>query len=557
MGDDSELIKALGFRKKSMAGTFGNVRPSFEEVANWIDPARGRHLGQGLNGDRRKQQMLIDSTPRRAYRTIKAGLMSGLSSPSRPWFRLKMGNAGGEEMRPSHKAYLSQCQRIIYDVLSASNAYQALQMCYGDLALFGVYAGVVHSSYENVIHVQSFPVGSFLLADDDEGRSDTLHWQLNMTVAQLVAKFGLENVSDRVKQSYERNDLHAQVKVNAAIEPRRVKDPMAKWQAKNKAIAIYYWEDSVTDKLLHNGGLDTNGILGPRWEVVTDDPWPISSPARDALGDVKQLQTQQRDRDMAVQMANKPPMVGPAEGALFSYNPAAYNVLTMGDMAKGAPQPLVQVNQRIDALDSGIGMTQQRVDEAFYADLFRMVSAYGMQGAKDVTATAIAAMQEEKLIVLGPVLDNLDRNLLGPLVESTFRYCQDAEILPPAPDDLVGGAINVEFTSLLAQAQRALGISAIERTIGFAGTVAQVTGSPDVLRNFDMDGLVREVGDQVGFPMDKFRDPAELDAERQAAEQQAQQQMMMQQAQPMAQAANLISEANARGQEALAEQGIV
>ena len=84
MERDAEIIKALDFRNKSMQARFGVVRPSFEDVAHWIDPARGRHLGQGDNGDARKQQVLADSTPRKAYRILKSGLMGGLSSPSRP-----------------------------------------------------------------------------------------------------------------------------------------------------------------------------------------------------------------------------------------------------------------------------------------------------------------------------------------------------------------------------------------------------------------------------------------------------------------------------------------
>lgn len=86
---DYELLRALQFRNKSMEAQYGNVRSSFQDAALWVDPARGRHLGLGENGDRRKQVQLIDSTPRKAHRIVKAGLMGGLSSPSKPWFKLK------------------------------------------------------------------------------------------------------------------------------------------------------------------------------------------------------------------------------------------------------------------------------------------------------------------------------------------------------------------------------------------------------------------------------------------------------------------------------------
>lgn len=550
--DDQKIIEALTFRNKSMGQTFENVRPSFQTVSDWVDPARGRSLGLGDNADRRKQINLIDSTPRKAFRTLKAGLMGGLSSPSRPWFKLKL--RGFESPKHEMKVWLDECQRIMYDVLASSNAYNALSNCYGDLGLFGVYAGIVRSSYEDVIHIQSFPVGSYLMAQNDNGIVDTLHWTVKMTVREIMQRWP-DKASDRVKGMYERNQMNDTIEVQAAIEPRLDRDPLKPAFATNMPIAVYYWESKSRDKLLHAGGLEYNGILGPRWETVVSDPWPVSSPARDALGDIRQLQTQQKDKDIAIQMGYKPPLMGPADAAGFSYYPGAYNPVQVSNLKDGGPRPVFQSQMDLQYMLMGIQETQGRVSEAFFADLFRLTSEYGIQGGKDVTATFVAEAKEEKLIVLGPVLESLDRGLLAPLIEATFHYCQEAEILPPAPDDAVGSAVQVEFTSLLAQAQRAIGVAAMERTIGFAGTLAQI--DPEVIDNLDGDALLREFGDQVGFPAVGLRDPKDVAATREGRAQQAQMQQMMEQAQPMAAAANLISEANERGQSALAAEGLV
>ena len=546
MERDAEIIKALDFRNKSMQARFGVVRPSFEDVAHWIDPARGRHLGQGDNGDARKQQVLADSTPRKAYRILKSGLMGGLSSPSRPWFKLKL--AGYDKPNHEEQVWLDECQRRMYEVMAGSNLYNALSQCYGDLALFGTYGGVLRGSRENIIHVQSYPVGSYLYAENEEGLIDTLHWRLKMTVRQLVKDFGMDNVSDRVKTMWKQNQMNDLVEVCAAIEQRMDRDPMSKL-AVDMPVGVYYWERSVKDKLLSRGGLSFAGILGPRWETVVDDPWPISSPGRDALGDVKQLQAQQRDKDTAIQMSYKPPLYGPPMAQKFSYLPGAYNAATQADIAKGGPQPILGIRPDVQWMLANVQETQGRVMEAFYADLFRMASEYGIQGGKDVTATFIAEMKEEKLVVLGPVLESLDRGLLSPLVQGTFHYMQEYEILPEPPKSIVGVGVNVEFVSLLAQAQRAIGVASIERTIGFVGTMAQL--QPTVLDNLDGDELLRDFASQVGFPMKSLRDPALVETQREAAAAQAQQQQMMAAAQPMAQAANLLSEASARGQEGL------
>lgn len=551
--DERKVIDALQFREKSLRERWDNVMPSMAEAARWIDPARGRHLGLGENADRQKQLMLPDSTHRKAYRILKSGLMGGLSSPSRPWFKLKL--KGYEKPSHDQQVWLDEVQRRLYLILAGSNAYNALSQCYGDLGLFGCYAGVMHGSFEDVIHIQSFPVGAYVFGEDENGQIDTLHWTLKMTVRQVVERFGLDKVSDTVQRMWERNQMNDRVEIRAAIEPRLYRDPIKDGLATNMPVAVYYREAKQQDKLLHVGGLEYAGILAPRWETVVDDPWPISSPGRDALGDIKQLQAQQRDRDISVQMTYKPPLMGPAAGTQFSYLPGAYNAITMADLQKGGPRPVFQTQPNIQHLDMGIAQTQGRVNEAFFADLFRMASEYGTVGMKDVTATAIAEMKEEKLITLGPVLESLDRGLLSPLIQGGFHYMQEADLVPPAPDDVVGAQVSVEFISLLAQAQRAIGVAAIERTVGFAGTLAQV--QQGVIDNLDGDALLRDFADQVGFPASGFRSPEAVEAQREAAAQQAQQQQMMEMAQPMAQAANLISEANARGQEALAAEGIL
>ena len=548
------IIKALDARRKGMDERYGVVDPSFRDVAHWLDPARGRYLGQDENGDARKRAALIDSTPRKALRTVRAGLMSGLSSPARPWFILR---ASGYE-RPTHamQVWLDECRRILFEVLAGSNAYASLMYAYGDLSLFGCFAGIARFSRENVVHVQSFPTGAYVWAESDEGGIDTLHWTMKMTVRQVVERYGLEAVSQRVKNQYEANNLNERVDICAAIEPRLTHDPMKPKYSRNMPVAVYYWEKGERSRLLHEGGLEAkSSIIGPRWETVIGDPWPVSSPGRDMLGDARQLQRQHIDRDTAVQAGYKPPMVGPVEASQFSYHPGAYNVLSVANMDKGRPVPIFQGQLNIQHLDAGIQATQSRVMEASFADLFRIASEYGVQGLKDVTATGIDQMRDEQLMVLGPVLESVDRGMLAPLVETAFHHCQQSGLLPPVPQDMDGVPVTVEFTGILFQAMRAIGIAPTERMIGFAGTVAGILG-PDVLKNLDGDKIVREFGEQIGFSANGFREPDMVEAERKAEAEAMQQQQMMDAMPQAAQAASLLSEASARGEQGLSAMGV-
>lgn len=371
------------------------------------------------------------------------------------------------------------------------------------------------------------------------------------TVKQLISEFGIENCSQRVKNMAKANQLHEFVDICGAVELRLDRD-VSSALASNMPMALYYWEKGVTDKLLHKGGIATDGaILAPRWDPIDGETWSASSPGMDALGDAVQLQQQQRDKAMANQLAWNPSMQGPAgmRGRTHRAIPGRLTTVAAADLQKGGLRPTHEVRPDVSGLIMDIQETQRRVDEAFYAPLFRMASQYGIEGVKNVTATAIAELHEEKLIQLGPVLESLDHALLTPLIEATFHYMQEAEILPPAPQRLEGRPIKVEFISLLAQAQKAVGIAAIERTIGFVGTAAQL--NPNALDKLDFDAAIDEFAEQVGPPPSIIVTTKDAMKNREARAKQQQQAAMMEQAEPMANAAKLLSEANERGQRAV------
>ena len=56
--------------------------------------------------------------------------------------------------------------------------------------------------------------------------------------------------------------------------------------------------------------------------------------------------------------------------------------------------------------------------------------------------------------------------------------------------------LNVEFVSMLAQAQRAIGTNAVDRFVGNLGAIAQV--KPEVLDKFDSDTWVDAYSDMLG-----------------------------------------------------------
>jgi hypothetical protein len=189
-----------------------------------------------------------------------------------------------------------------------------------------------------------------------------------------------------------------------------------------------------------------------------------------------------------------------------------------------------------------------RIQQSFYSDLFMMLAN---QTDSRMTATEVAERHEEKMLMLGPVLERLNNEMLDPLIEMTFNALVEAELLPPPPDEMQGIDLDVEFVSMLAQAQRAVGTNSIDRFTGTLAAVAQT--KPEVLDKFDVDQWADVYSDLLGVDPHLIKGKDEVDQIRQArAEQQAQAQQALQ-AEQAANTANKLANAPTNEQNALTD----
>ena len=544
-----ELRKTLDHRRNAMAQEYQYWEGHFRELRDAIQPTRGRFEADERRSASSINKRILDSTAQMALRTLRAGLMSGVTSPSRPWFRLGLRGSSADEAEFEVKDWLHEVQRRMYEVMRGSNIYRMLDTTYGDLGLYGTAANIVVSDFEDVVRGHSLQVGRYLLGEDGSGRVTSLFREIKMPVRGIVETWGLDSVSDRVRTCWDRGEYYQTFSVCHMIDKRADGDPAA-MRASGRPWASIYWEKDSPNQFLHIGGNRVKPLLAPRWEQVEGEAWSASSPGMVALGDARSLQVSQEQKAIAIQKMHNPPLIGGAvQGGMFFKNvPGGFTAMATTDLQSGGIRPAYEVRPDIQGLVLDIQETQRRVDVAFYKDLFQM-AAVALEGRSQITAREIAERHEEKLMALGPVLESLDHELLQPLIEATFSYMQDADILPEAPDSLAGQPIKVEYISLLAQAQKAIGVGAIERTIGFAGTLAQI--KPEVIDMLDEEQMMREFADQVGVTPGTLLSPGELAKKRKAAQEAAAQAQMVAAAEPMAGAAKLLSEANLNGMDAL------
>lgn len=493
MADARESRKRKLERKTAMWSERSSWDAHWQDIAQYQMPRGGLFSAGDVNKGDKKHRLIHDNTAIFAHRTLAAGMMSGMTSPARPWFRLGLADKDLQESGPV-KQWLHDVATMMRNVFAASNTYNALHQCYEELGAFGTWADFCAPDFENVIHHYPMTVGEYALSTNARGHVDTLVRELQMTVAQVVQQFGRARCSTSVQNLFDRGNLDAWVPVVHFVEPNKAADPTKRDNASMPFSSVYF-EPSRDDwdVFLSESGFKRFPVLAPRW-VVTGNGIYGRSPGMDCLGDVKQLQHEQLRKAQAIDYMVDPPLQVPTQ-----YKDKPNSRLPGGVMYVDATSPgggvrsAYDVNLRLDYLLTDIQDVRERIRSAYYADLFLMMANDMRSGT---TATEIAERHEEKLLMLGPVLERLHNELLSPLIDITFDRMSDAGILPPPPAEIEGQDLNIEFVSTLAQAQRAVAAAGTDRLLGTVTNLAALW--PEIRHKVDPMQVVDDYADFFG-----------------------------------------------------------
>lgn len=456
----------------------------WQEVTDFFNPYRGRYSVTDRNLRGRSSRRMLDSTPLRAQRILSAGLMSGMTSPARPWFALTTADPALAK-RETVKAWCYDVAELMRRVFSRSNVYRVLHTIYDELGLFGTGVAVLNGHYDHVVHGFSLTAGEYCLAQDMYGEIDTLYREYQMTAKSMVERFGA-CCPDVVMRQYDNGNGDALFTLLHAIEPRRERDTASQRNTDMPFRSVYV----MGNRVLHESGYRAFPVLAPRWHVM--DTYGIS-PAMEALPDNKQLQLEQLRKAQGIDQQNNPTRIMPP-----SLKNSGVSLLPGGILFGNAAEmqgirSAYDIRPDITGLLADIADVRRRIDAAFYADLFMMFEGR----SQTMTATEVAERQSEKMLMLGPVLERLDNELLSPLIERTFAHMVQAGVTPPLPDALHGQEVLIEYTSVLAQAQKMTMVNSQARFLQSLGMMAQL--KPEVLDKFDADAAVDDLADSLGI----------------------------------------------------------
>lgn len=516
---------------------------NYSDLARFILPRRSIWLTQSAGGLPSPNTMtrgleinesILDPTATFAARVCSGGLMSGLASPSRPWFKI-IPAMRGVNIDDEGRQWLDSVEDIVYTVLARSNFYNAFAQECEDIVIYGTAVNIIYEDEKDLIRCYTPCVGEYYLASGATMRVDGLYRAFVMTVAQIVDFFGLDNCSPEIQKLWKEKGgaLTTERLIAHSIEPNfaiadksvgKIKGDFA-WRE------VYWVYGAGTPYPLAMRGFLDCPFSAARWATQSNDAYG-RSPGMDILPDVIQLQVETGRKGEGIEKGIRPPLIAQAELKNYPSSQLPGHVTYLNDIGTGKGMRSIYDQQfDLQYISADLAQIQQRIKVGLFNDLFMAI----LQGSEDrETATSIRAKIIEKMAIIGPVIENLLSESLQPKLRRIFGILRRKGMIPPPPDSLKGSPLDIQFVSILALAQKSASTSGIEGIVKIASELAQI--KPDVLDNLDADELLAEYNELLGNKQKILKGPKTVAAIRQ---QRAQDQAKQQQSAMAAQAADM------------------
>lgn len=547
---DVDLLKQVTGRLIGLRTNRYSWWTHWRELADYILPRRYRWLVTANQQSRGSpiNQHILDSTGTLAAANLAAGMMTGCVDPTKRWFRLSVNRIDSTQTSPT-SLWLAECERLMYLIFQESNFYTSMATFLLDLVIFGTAAMLIYEDFENVINCENPSAGEYFLDISAKNRPDVFYREFTYTVSQTVEEFGYDNCPQDVQKSSDEGgaSLTREIVIAHAIEPNTGTNTFG--IPKHFKYREVYWRwggsaspqgGSSSPSFLRKRGFNESHAITGRWDVISNDAYG-RGPGMDALPDIKQLQLETRRKAQAIDKLVNPPMVADMrlKNQPASLLPGGVTYID-GLMTGGKPgfASAYQFNPEVKAIMEDLQEVKERIKTIFKNDLFQTISQY--ETRSNVSATEIDARRAESLVMLGPVLERLNYESLTPAVERTFNIAARSGILPPAPPEIQGANITIDFVSMLEQAQSAAATAGIERIFALVGQLGAI--DPAALDNVDIDYGIEKMSHLLNNDPKLIRSPEALQAIRQQRQQQAEQQQRAAQAEQLAKAAKVASD---------------
>lgn len=524
-------IERLRQRYEALKGSTerANYEAHCQEISEVISPRKIDFVGMRTAGEKRMNKV-FDPTGIAANDMLAAGLHGMATNPASKWFSLRMvgeratnPETGEEEdinEAQTVKKYLTDVEWIMWQRIyqPGSNFTTALHECYLDLGAFGTSVLFVGQRDDGGLMFESRPLSECIIAENHEGRVDTVFRKTTYTVRQMIQMKDTDGwkVSEKVQELYDEEKFDDTVEVIHAVYPRQERE-WGKKNTDNMPWASVYFEREEAHELEVSGFAEFPYLV-PRWGKYAGEIYG-RSPGMVALPDVKMLQAMTLTKIKVLQKNADPVRWLRDDGVVGQTRnvPGALNYWR-GNPSDGIyTEPVNMVG--IQYLMQDIQGLREQILRTFYADLLRMTDRAKM------TATEVVQRTAEQMRLFGPLIGRLESEMLGPLVERVFGILTRQGLLPPAPPEIQEKDFTVEYVSPIATAQKQQAANGVIQVIQLLSMFGPEIAAQIAQQNLDINKLFAWAWDLFNNDPDLLKDQGAIEQGNQIA--QAQQALQM------------------------------
>ena len=494
---------------------FGEDAKSIAKMRNYVGP-------------------IINNTILDAARTLAGGIYSGLTPPSKEWYRIRPAS---DYLEDDHEVdtYLTKLTAKSRNIIARTMFYAETYGLYWDATFFGITAMLMEDDPQRVINFMRLPPGSYWPASDAKGRINTLYRRYVMTVEQMAEEFGAEKLSGRLRNHLAEGKYDETAIVIQAIEPLRKDDSGAPAWASYESVYFEEAKPEDDNRILKRSHYRVKPFAVFRWSTDGLSPYPRRWPGLDALGDCKQLNLLESDKLLAIENGVKPALAADSKlrGKIKGGYPTPGQVVFVeSGSAAEAMAPIIRAPVSIADIRVEIANCDQRIPRALYNNYFLAM----LGEKKDMTAAEANFRAEEKAAIIGSVVEQFSGELLPDVITRVTDAIYHHHLAPPPPEALRGMETRYEYIGNLTITAQVLESAKIDSVILFVSQLAQA-GQTDGWDNVDIDQAINIKAKSLGVNPDVIRSfdvVKSIRAERQRAAQQQQQAAILQQGAAMA-----------------------
>ena len=169
-----------------------------KEITEYILPQKGLYTSEGEKPHKKQGRFakIIDATASEDNDLLASGIQGGLSSQSRPWFRLESEDKNIQRIE-NVQLWLSYVENQIRSVLGGSNFYTKIHDFYNDEGGFGNAVIICEPDPNKVVRFSLITPGQYCFAEGEDGIIDTLYLRYPLRAINVYNIW--PNVSSEVK----------------------------------------------------------------------------------------------------------------------------------------------------------------------------------------------------------------------------------------------------------------------------------------------------------------------------------------------------------------------